>query len=58
MSSNVSDDMTAEVTCPSCKKKFVINTSELEEMTLCPHCNTVMIAREDSEDSFGRKDTQ
>ncbi len=58
MSSNVSDDLTAEVTCPSCKRRFVINTSELGEMTLCPHCNTVMIAQEDSDDSADGKDTQ
>ena len=56
MSSNVSDDMTAEVTCTSCKKKFVINTSEIGEMTFCPHCNTVMIAQMDEDDSFNPKD--
>ena len=56
MSSNISDDMTAEVSCPSCEKKFVINTTEIGEMTLCPHCGTVMIAQLDEDDPFGPKE--
>jgi Zn-finger nucleic acid-binding protein len=56
MSGNISDDMTAEVTCPSCIKKFVINTSEIGEMTICPHCNTVMIAQLEDNDAFDQKD--
>ena len=49
MSSSVSDDMTAEITCPACGKKFIINTAQLGEMALCPHCNTIMTARLDSD---------
>jgi len=52
VSSNVSDDMTVEITCPSCEKKFVINTTEIGEMTICPHCSTVMVAQAEAESSF------
>lgn len=45
MSSSVSDDITAEITCTACGKNFVINTALLGAMTICPHCNTVMIAQ-------------
>lgn len=58
MSSNVSDDLTVEVTCPGCKKKFVINTTEIGEMTICPHCSTVMIAQLDDDDSLNSKEEQ
>lgn len=51
MSSSVSDDMTAEITCPSCGKKFIINTAQIGEMALCPHCNTIMIAQLDPDES-------
>jgi DNA-directed RNA polymerase subunit RPC12/RpoP len=49
MSSSVSDDITVEITCMSCGKKFVINTAQLGAMTICPHCNTVMIAQMDDD---------
>jgi hypothetical protein len=49
MSSNVSDDITAEITCMECGKKFVINTVQIGAMTICPHCNTVMIAQLDED---------
>lgn len=57
MSSSVSDDMTAEITCPACGKKFIINTAQLGEMALCPHCNTIITAQLDAEGSgdFGKK---
>lgn len=58
MSGNISDDLTAEVTCPSCQKKFVINTSEIGEMTICPNCNTVMIAQAEEDGALGQKDEQ
>ena len=48
MSSSVSDDMTAEITCPACGKQFIINTVQIGEMALCPHCNTIMIAQLDA----------
>ncbi len=47
MSSHVSDDITAEITCTACGKKFVVNTAQIGGMTICPHCNTVMIAQLD-----------
>ena len=56
MSGNISDDLTAEVTCPSCKNEFVINTSEIGEMTICSHCNTVMIAQPEDNDDFNEDD--
>jgi hypothetical protein len=49
MSSSVSDDITAEITCTECGKKFVVNTAQLGAMTICPHCNTVMIAALDDD---------
>ncbi len=58
MSGNISDDLTAEVTCLSCHKQFVINTSEVGEMTICPHCNTVMIAQTEDDDDLHQKDKQ
>lgn len=49
MSSSVSDDITTEITCRSCGKKFVINTALIGSMTICPHCSTVMTAEKDYE---------
>jgi|GEM_PF-6864385 len=52
MSGNISDDLTAEVSCPSCGQRFIINTTEIGEMTICPNCNTVMIAQLDDDGAF------
>lgn len=51
MSSAVSDDLTVEITCPACGRKFIINTAQLGEMALCPHCNTIMTAQLDAEET-------
>lgn len=51
MSSSVSDDMTAEITCPACGKKFIINTVQIGDIALCPHCSTIMIAQLDDAES-------
>lgn len=50
MSSSVSDDITAEITCTACGKKFIINTAQIGGMTICPHCNTVMVAQLDEDE--------
>lgn len=56
MSSHVSDDITAEITCKACGEKFVVNTAQIGAMTICPHCNTVMIAQlNDDEDDMPSK---
>jgi len=56
MSGAVSDDLTAEITCPACGKKFIINTIQIGQMAICPHCNTIMTARLDADDSGGQQE--